>query len=133
MDFVRIQVERDEIVAQFPRVEDRSEEVKKRLKSLKNNVMKKQKTLWSADKLTLKKTAITDGDRKVEQRSKQDQEAKDREREENRKSKATEAAKAKERNATEEAKDKESGKQQKSPSPRQERGMPQKKHWPKQD
>ena len=43
VDFVRIQVERDEILAEFPQVEDCSEEVKKRLKSLKNvNVLKKQ-------------------------------------------------------------------------------------------
>ena len=97
VDFVSIQVERDEIVAQFPRVEDRSEEVKKRLKSLKNKVLKKQKTLWSADKLILKKTAKTDSDRKVEQRSKQGQEAKDREREENRKRMATEENKAADR------------------------------------
>ena len=106
VDFVSIQVERDEIVAQFPRVEDRSEEVKKRLQSLKDKVKKKQKTLWSADKLILKKTAKTDSDRKEEQRSKQGQEAKDREREENRKRMATEEnkAKTKERLATEENK-----------------------------
>ena len=60
-------MERDEIVAQFPRVEDRSEEVKKTLQSLKNKVKKKQKTLWSADKLTLAKTVQTAGDMKVEQ------------------------------------------------------------------
>ena len=77
VDFVRIQVERDEIVAQFPRVEDRSEEVKKTLQSLKDKVKKKQKTLWSADKLTLKKTPKTESDRKVEQRVKMSSEAKD--------------------------------------------------------
>ena len=106
VDFVSIQVERDEIVAQFPRVEDRSEEVKKRLKSLKNKVLKKQKTLWSADKLTLKKTPKTENDRKVEQRVKMSSEAKDIEKAKDRARKDTdeERAKARERNATEENK-----------------------------
>ena len=50
VDFVRIQVERDEIVAQLPRVDDRLEEVKKTLQSLKDKVKKKQKTLWSVSR-----------------------------------------------------------------------------------
>ena len=43
VDFVRIQVERDEIVAQFPRVEDRSDEVKKTLQSLKDKVKRSRR------------------------------------------------------------------------------------------
>ena len=108
VDFVRIQVERDEIVAQFPRADDRSEEVKKKLQSLKNKVKKKQKTLWSADKLTLKKTVTTDNDRKVKQREMMNSEAKNMEKAKDRVRKATEEAKAtaRARNATEDAKDK---------------------------
>ena len=91
-EYLRLQVERNELVLKFPNTESRGEEVLKTLQRIKNRLKKlaKGRPVDDVLKLPLKSEAPKSAaERKRDQRGKMSLEARDKEREENRKRKAS--------------------------------------------
>ena len=91
-EYLRLQVERNELVLQFPYTESRGEEVRKTLQRIKDRLKKlaKGRPVDDVLKLPLKsEPPKSAAERKSDQRGKMSLQARDKEREENRKRKAS--------------------------------------------
>ena len=91
-EYLRLQVERNELVLQFPHAESRGEEVLQTLQKMKNRLKKlaKGRPVDDVLKLPLKsEPPKSAAERKSDQRGKMSLQARDKEREENRKRKAS--------------------------------------------